>query len=276
MNVPIITPVAIANIPLELTTLKQWVCSTWYWACESWTKVLTNPKTGYFAKVNDPSTWGSFNQAMRRQQEKGLAGVGIVLQKRDPYCAFDLDHCRDEEWAHDLIRCLDSYTERSPSGEGYRIFIKGKLPNGGRRKDQLEVYDDRRYVTVTGDHVVTSPPTIHDRQDELDAIYAEYFPVVPPKPRPNLPEVDDWQLFRKIVMGAHGEQFMKLWGGDSSDYQSPSEADLAFCALTAQQTNSGEQIDALYRRSKLFRHKCDEMRGDQTYGQITIAKALGG
>jgi putative DNA primase/helicase len=64
--------------------------------------------------------------------------------------------------------------------------------------------------------------------------------------------------------------------GDHSDYPSCSEADLAFCALAAQQTNSAEQIDALYRRSKLFREKWDEKRGEHTYGEITIAKALGG
>jgi putative DNA primase/helicase len=214
MDVPTIRPVEVSNIPIELTALHSWVCWTYYWAGK-WTKVLTSPKTGYFAKVNDPATWGTFDQAYQRHQEKGLAGIGIVLQKEDPFCAFDLDDCRDEAWAHELIKRLDSYTEHSPSGQGYRIFIKGKLPNGGRRKDKLEVYDDRRYVTVTGDHVSTAPTIIHDRQPELDAVYAEWFPAVPPKPRPALPELNDWQLLSRILMSAQGEQFMKLWGGGS-------------------------------------------------------------
>lgn len=95
MEVPLISEVHISNIPIELTALNSWVCWTYYWAGK-WTKVLTSPKTGYFAKVNDRSTWGTFAQACKRYQERKLAGIGIVLQKQDPFCAFDLDDCRDE------------------------------------------------------------------------------------------------------------------------------------------------------------------------------------
>jgi putative DNA primase/helicase len=275
MEVPLIREVHISNIPIELTALNSWVCWTYCWAGK-WTKVLSSPKTGYFAKVNDRSTWGTFAQACKRYQERKLAGIGIVLQKQDPFCAFDLDDCRNEGWAHELIKRLDSYTERSPSGQGYRIFIKGKLPNGRRRKDKLEVYDDRRYVTVTGDHVSTAPTSIQDRQSELDAIYAEWFPPQEPRLRPELPALDDWQLLSQMLLAPSGAKFLKLWQGDVSDYPSYSEAELALCSLAAQFTNSAEQIDSLYRRSKLFRARWDGKRGEHTYGEITLAKALGG
>lgn len=274
MDVPVIRPVAISNIPEELTALNQWVCWTPYYKNNGWVKVPIDPNRGILAKVNDPSTWGPFAQACKRREEKGLAGIGFVLQKQDPYCAFDLDDCRDDEGAHELIKRLDSYTERSPSGQGYRIFIKGKLPNGGRRKDKLEVYDDKRYVTVTGDHVATAPTAIYDRQAELDAIYAEWFPPQEPRLRPELPALDNWQLLSQVLLAPSGAKFLKLWQGNTEDYPSFSEAELALCSFAAQFTSDPEQIDFLYRSSKLCRAKWDEKRGEQTYGEMTIAKAL--
>lgn len=88
--------------------------------------------------------------------------------------------------------------------------------------------------------------------------------------------MDDWQLLSQMLLAPSGAKFLKLWQGDVSDYPSYSEAELALCSLAAQFTNSAEQIDSLYRRSKLFRAKWDEKRGEHTYGEITLAKALGG
>ncbi len=58
-------------------------------------------------------------------------------------------------------------------------------------------------------------------------------------------------------------------------YSSQSEADLALCSILAFWTGKdSEWIDRLFRKSGLMRGKWDEYRGDQTYGQLTIAKAI--
>ena len=67
-----------------------------------------------------------------------------------------------------------------------------------------------------------------------------------------------------------------LCGGDTSGYGGDeSRADLALCSYLAFWTNNDTaRMDALFRQSGLMRRKWDEKRGAQTYGQMTIAKAL--
>jgi len=48
------------------------------------------------------------------------------------------------------VERLNSYTEKSPSGTGIHIFIKAKLPPGGRKKGDFECYESGRYLTMTG------------------------------------------------------------------------------------------------------------------------------
>ena len=58
-------------------------------------------------------------------------------------------------------------------------------------------------------------------------------------------------------------------------YPSASEADLGLCKILAFWTgNDAERIDRLFRRSGLMRNKWDEYRGAQTYGEMSIAKAI--
>jgi hypothetical protein len=49
---------------------------------------------------------------------------------------------------------------------------------------------------------------------------------------------------------------------------------MALCGLIARFTRDGEQIDRVFRQSELYRGKWDEYRGGNTYGEMTIEKAL--
>jgi putative DNA primase/helicase len=64
----------------------------------------------------------------------------------------------------------------------------------------------------------------------------------------------------------------------SSAYASQSEADLALCNLGTAAGGNADQLDKLFRLSGLYRPKWDERHSSdgQTYGQMTIAKALSG
>src|SRR5439155_15578492 len=71
----------------------------------------------------------------------------------------------------------------------------------------------------------------------------------------------------------------KLWSGDTSEYGSQSEAELALCSMLTFWTGPDpERIDRLFRRSALYREKWDEPHysDGRTYGEGTIAKALDG
>ena len=152
-------PVIPETIPTELRRRDQWVV----WRAEirggKPTKVpyrVASPSRR--ASVDDPTTWGSFDDAIDAYPRPALHldGIGYVLTRDDGLVGIDLDHCRDREtgaieaWALAIVRRIDSYTEVSPSGTGLRIFARGVLPPGRRRKDGVEVYALGRYLSITG------------------------------------------------------------------------------------------------------------------------------
>lgn len=85
----------------------------------------------------------------------------------------------------------------------------------------------------------------------------------------------DAELLDKARNAANGAKFQRLWSGDLTDYGSHSEADLALCCHLAFWTqNNAARIDAMFRRSGLYRAKWDQRRGGSTYGERTIQRAI--
>lgn len=86
--------------------------------------------------------------------------------------------------------------------------------------------------------------------------------------------LEDSELLEKAK---ENDKFRRLWNGSTSGYPSQSEADLALCAKLAFWTGGDKRrIDSLFRKSGLMRDKWDEQRGAETYGELTIKKALRG
>jgi DNA polymerase I-like protein with 3'-5' exonuclease and polymerase domains len=81
---------------IPLTTQPRWVCWRWEWRKGRWTKPPIQPGSGFpaYAKNNDPSTWGTYAEAVKRVIDGGADGVGFCLSGSD-VAAVDLDHCRD-------------------------------------------------------------------------------------------------------------------------------------------------------------------------------------
>ena len=104
------------------------------------------------ASTKSPGTWTTFEEALAEYQSGGADGVGFVFSKDDDYVGIDLDHIDSPEldaWAIEVVRKLDSYLEKSPSGTGYHVIARGTVPEG-RKRSNVEMYDWGRYFTVTG------------------------------------------------------------------------------------------------------------------------------
>jgi primase-polymerase (primpol)-like protein len=72
-----------------------------------------------------------------------------------------------------------------------------------------------------------------------------------------------------------GAKFASLWQGNRESYfNSHSEADSSLVFTLAFYTKDAAQIDRIFRTSGLMRDKWDERHGEQTYGEMTIARAL--
>jgi len=280
------------HFPDEMIKLPQWVPYKLRWSAKTgkFDKIPMNPKTGYNAKSNNPDTWGRFDTAVKRALNRGMGGIGFVFSRDDPYVGIDLDKCINdgeiESWATDIIAEIDSYTELSPSGNGYHIIGRGKLPPRGRRKDRIEMYDSNRFFTVTG--LVNGNSELRDIQKELHTFHARVFKKTKTHSRSSLGKVKnrsvitDDDLITRAINSKNGAKFSSLWSGNwnAAGYPSQSEADQALSNILAWWTDyDALRLDSLFRQSGLFRpDKWDKphFSDGKTYGQVTVELALEG
>ena len=278
------------DVPSELKQQNQWVNWAYIRKKEGqMAKIPLDPKTAGWANVANPSTWSSFDTAVQRAQtDPWVNGIGYVFTSSDPFTGVDFDHCRNPETGEidplvlARITALDSYAEISASGEGVHVIVRAALSGQGCRKGFVELYDCARFFIVTGNHINGFPMTVNERQSEIDALQKQLFL---PKTARAVPVcrqqslvLDDDVLIARILESRQGEKFERLQGGNWSDYDSQSEADLALCAILSFWTQDNVQIDRIFRTTALFRAKWDEVhhRAGLAYGEITIRKALDG
>lgn len=261
-------------------------------------KTPKNPHTGGNAKSNEPSTWADFDMAHEGFEKFGGNGFGFELG--GGYAGIDIDGCIDDsgqisDMAGKIIERMNSYTEKSPSGRGIHILCRvddgfsldGETGKNDRERG-LEIYCDKHYFTVTG-NVYGEEKPIENRTQELLVVYREYF-VKPRQERAKKqPEnVSMWKNVRRVAgnetdnelldrmfNSKHGREIQALWNGDISGYESQSQADLAFVTYLVYWTgHNAWRVDSMFRQSRLMRPKWDEMHGTQTYGAMTISKAM--
>lgn len=270
-----------SNFPQELQELDQWVC----WKYEQRkgedkpTKVPYDAlRPGDRAESDNPSTWATFDRACHAYLKGNYDGIGFVFSEHDPYAGVDFDKCIQAGIVRadraEQVNALASYSEKSPSGTGIHTFVRGVIP-GERRKSvqhNIEMYDDRRIFTVTGDILPDSPKTINYRQPQLKSLYAALFPVEQ-RPAPAQPvSVDDRALLDLMFASRNGASIQALWDGNTAGHNSDdSSADLALCNYLAFWTGADpERMDRLFRQSRLYRDKWDR----KDYRQRTIHKAI--
>lgn len=289
-----VLPVIAENIPSELKQIPQWVL----WRLEinkdgKPTKVPYQPN-GVHAKANDQSTWTDFETALTTYQRGGWSGIGIVLTANDKIIGVDLDKCLNPETgeldpnAARNVNDLPTYCEISPSGRGLRLFGFGTLPTGGRKKGSVEMYETGRYLTVTG-HRFNGHDALAEITPQLAEAHARIFGQRPHQEAPQEaqeghraeiaalpPEEDDNAIIGRLC-GARGA-FRSLWRGNLDEYENDhSKGDLALCNFLATACHGRiEQMDRIFRRSHLARHKWDEVHSvdGKTYGEMTLRKAL--
>jgi putative DNA primase/helicase len=151
------------NLPKEVTSTNNWAM----WKRETKdgkpAKVPYQPN-GRKARSNDPKTWSPFNVALMTFQDiedSKFDGICWMMPVKPSDIIFiDIDHCIKDgviaPWALDVVKRFDSYTERSQSGNGLHILIKGAKPIRRCRKagSPFEIYDCLRPCYLTGDVAV--------------------------------------------------------------------------------------------------------------------------
>jgi len=259
-------------------------------------KIPKNPKTGGNAQTNNPATWSSYELAEKRFEKQGNYYDGIGFVFTDGLAGIDIDHAIGnpelEAAAADIIELMQSYTEYSPSREGYHIIFRvdlAKLPKDYptqyyQNKTQsggFECYvsgKTRKYFTFTGEKI--NDWDIEDRTDQLLSFLEKYMKKNPPKHANAIEDSRVRNVFDSTFdvlsiarKAKNGNKFMTLFDvGNIDTYRGDdSAADIALCNILAFYCQGDfNEIDKYFRQSALMREKWER----EDYRNATINKAV--
>lgn len=163
------------NIPKEIQSLPQWVCSS---LDSKVPMIATFPSP---ASSTDPNSWSTFQEAIMSVECGNYDSVGFVFNDNG-IVGIDIDDGYDDDGflsgiASDIIGTCHSYTEKSRSGRGFHILVKGTLPFKGKNNlAGVEIYKQSRYFIMTGDVILYNE--IVENQSAIDYVVEKYFPEV--------------------------------------------------------------------------------------------------
>lgn len=160
------------NIPNELKELNQWVCT------RSDSKVPMKAFGNEAASSTNPETWATFDTAISAVSRGAYDYCGFVFADNG-YVGIDIDTGYEDGFmtplAADIIGKCASYTEKSKSGRGFHILLRGTLPFKGKNNlAGVEIYKSARYFIMTGNTVLYH--NIEENQEAIDYIVEKYFP----------------------------------------------------------------------------------------------------
>ena len=261
------------------------------------TKVPYNPRTGFHASVDKPYTFADMEMALKAVEN--YSGVGINISGR--VGCIDVDGCvREDGSLTDTTLAVmalfpDAWVEYSPSGTGLHVYFL--IPEGyvydkeeyyiNCNKYGLEMYiagETSHFLTITGNVFRTGGMTVTG--ENLDSFKNTYMkrPALE-RAEIQVPEggsiLSDEEVMVKCYRSQGGGTFARYYDGDWTKPGDPnwshSQADLSVCRRLAFFCRGNmEQMDRLFRNSGLYREKWDERRGDGTYGELTMRKAIAG
>ena len=282
------------NIPDAMKALPNWVAfRTETLEDGKVKKILLSPNKGAsaveylkWAKSDDPTTWATFDKAAAFAKKYKLAGLAFAMSGSGMTC-IDLDHHLDEngkpsELAQKYITAAQgTYVERSVSGRGLHIFYAGTRPQDRQNRNiklDLETYDDKRFMSMTGDIYGAAPKTVAEPSAELKNLLASNLEKLSQYSAPSAPlGFDDNALIEKIRSSKRGADFDALWRGEIILYKAdgspdPSRCDYMLCNMLGFFSGGDvAQVERLIKASGLRRpDKPDK------YYELTARKACAG
>lgn len=163
------------EIPHELKEKRCWV-NVW-----STSKIPMQSTARKAASASDPDTWSSFEDAVLAVERGVYDGIGYVFCD-DGLIGIDLDDGFSDGLlnlqAADIVGHCKSYTEKSRSGRGVHILVRGELPfKGKNNRAAVEIYKSNRYFIMTGKVLIFKE--IADNQSAIEYVIEKYFSHTP-------------------------------------------------------------------------------------------------
>lgn len=255
-------------------------------------KIPINPHTGNPAKINEPSTWGVFQEA------KNMLGMldsdasarykprflGFAVTPETGIVFIDLDHVIDPKTgiiapqAMEIIEKVNSYVELSQSGAGLHIYAKGKKLFPGCKKDFIEIYDQGRFSCITNRPYGIVRP-MREATAEIAEIGNQYLSRSLKRESAPLfasPSLRDGKILARASSAKNSAKFKRLYyEGDLGEYgEDASAADQALMCILAFYTIDEEQLERLFSQSALAKRDKWQSRSDYRERTITAPSSV--
>ena len=162
------------SVPDDLRDRRQWLI----WRFETQPGDKKPRKVPYYAKgTRRTGTQGSdddraklvdYDTAVLQRDAHGADGIGFAFLPDDGLIGIDLDGCIDcddserRSRAAKIVAGCNSFSEYSPSGNGFHIFVRGKTQTFKSNELGIEVFCGRQFFTFTGNHVPNTPLAINE------------------------------------------------------------------------------------------------------------------
>ncbi|MDE6425469.1 MAG: hypothetical protein K2K89_04945 [Ruminococcus sp.] len=235
----------------RLKTGKIW--TNWVWHITKDGKKTKRP----LSKVNEPNTWITYSEAENNAEWDENKSVGIMFAKNRSglaLCGIDIDahHVDTNPLSAEILNMFrDTYIEKSPSGKGYHILFFSRLDKLPMEQKYKELYKQKnseldvecyisgmtnRYFTFTGNQT-SEDSYVTDKTDTLIEFLGKY---MKKSPSVNLAQekfteggedvttIDVYNRLEIAMNASNGSLFKSLYSGDTSAYNSTSEAVQAF------------------------------------------------
>lgn len=290
-------PVILSNIPEPLKTMRWAV-----WLAEpreggKTAKAPRHPGTGKNIGADNPANGATFDECAEAVQSGRFDGLGVLLHEGSGIVGIDIDAVKETAGIYPELCSLlkraqgeGVYVEKSPSGKGLRLFVQGEMERGGTRTQGIEIYKEKRFLTVTGRRGKQGG-TVGPGQWLIDGIVkiisgAQGVGQVPALASGDKP-ADDATVESLVAQVAKKQS--RLWGGDwqrvesdlgATGYPSQSEADMALACEIARlaQREGVEQgalaatVEAVFNKSGLAAR--EKWTGREDYRERTASSAV--
>ena len=228
-------------------------------------KFLIDVHTGKFAESNEPETWTDFDAACKYAKEHGGVALAYALDGMDGIACIDLDHCVGEDGKRSaladevLAKCGNTYSEQSVSGRGIHVFgkTKGTDLRSFSKDGDMEYYQDRHFITMTGDGAGYSRLESFDTPEMKSLLErklerrTEWKNVG--KGEAGLSQMDDRELLEKAFSAKNGDTVKRLYNGEDLRHNH-SNSDMSLMNYLAFYSGGNvEQMTRIFATSGLYR-----------------------
>ncbi|HBE93538.1 MAG TPA: hypothetical protein DDW55_13865 [Gammaproteobacteria bacterium] len=290
------------NVPQPMQDMPNWLAYS----------LTKNPKAPrsvaaprFPCDPTDPDHWAEFDAAVECADTVPIIdGIGFGLRTKDSIVCFDFDHCVEggkivDDNVADIVKGLDSYTEFGPSGDGLHVWVNASVRRVHTNKNWVEIYNDEKYVTVTG-NVFDGRKKLRTVTDDsvqklIDSVVGSKAPA---KEHPAAQQGDgfvsvyDKKAVKKIRDGEYetwydaDTDFAAIWDGRYKDCSRihatgsklDSEADIALCLILSEGKVDDPQVLVNWMLAKREHNKEDmylqRLGKNDTKFAATALKAL--